>query len=221
MRRNSTSCSATTRKLKAETYKVDAAIRGIAVSIELPGAGESILWRRLDRPGHEFARVYSQTGTWRLAGTAAFLHEERPSRLDYLIVCNSEWRTLTCQVTGWLGDRSIDIHVTADADGKWLLNDVDCPIVAGCVDVDLNFSPSTNLLPIRRLKLEIGEEAVVQAAWLRFPSFKLERLDQKYRRLGPAAYRYESAGGSFVTELEVNSAGLVTRYPNLCEAEAK
>ena len=191
------------------------------MSIEVPGPVVSILWRRLDRPGHEFARVYAESGTWRLAGAAVFSHEEQPSRLDYLIVCNSEWRTLTCQVTGWLGVRSIDIHVASDAEGKWLLNGEDCPIVTGCVDVDLNFSPSTNLLPIRRLKLEIGGEALVQAAWLRFPSFKLERLDQKYRRLGPETYRYESAGGSFVTELETNEAGLVTVYPNFCEAEAK
>ena len=32
----------------------------------------------------------------------------------------------------------------------------ECPIVAGSTDIDLNFSPSTNLLPIRRLGLAIG-----------------------------------------------------------------
>ena len=67
--------------------------------------------------------------------------------------------------------------------------------------------------------MEIGAEAEVNAAWLRFPSFKLERLDQKYRRISADKYGYESAGGSFVTELEVNSAGLVTRYPGFFEAE--
>ena len=67
--------------------------------------------------------------------------------------------------------------------------------------------------------MEIGAEAEVHAAWLRFPSFKLERLDQRYSRVGPEMYRYESAGGAFVTELEVNSAGFVTLYPNFWEAE--
>jgi hypothetical protein len=122
-------------------------------------------------------------------------------------------------VTGWLGNRAIDINISVDRE-RWLLNGAECAAVAGCTDIDLNFSPSTNLLPIRRLELEIGKEAEVHAAWLRFPSFTLERLDQRYSRLGTSQYRYESAGGAFVTELEVTSKGFVTRYPNFCEAEA-
>ena len=180
---------------------------------------QSILWRRLDRLGHEFARVYSQDTSWILAGTAVLVHEHRACRLDYSIGCDSAWQTAACRVTGWLGNQSIDVDISVDPNGHWLLNGTECPAVAGCIDVDLNFSPSTNLLPIRRLDLEIGAEAEVQAAWLRFPSFQLERLDQRYRRLSLETYRYESAGGSFVTELQVNSAGLVTLYPNLCEAE--
>ncbi len=90
----------------------------------------------------------------------------------------------------------------------------------GCIDLDLNFSPSTNLLPIRRLNLPIGQEAAVRAAWLRFPSFSLEPLEQRYRRVDAAVYRYESAGGKFVTQLDVNASGFVTRYPGFWEADA-
>jgi hypothetical protein len=91
--------------------------------------------------------------------------------------------------------------------------------VRGCTDLDLNFSPSTNLLPIRRLNLEIGQEAEVKAAWLRFPSFELEPLFQVYRRLGESVFRYESGGGSFIAHLEVDASGFVTNYPGLWQAE--
>lgn len=87
-------------------------------------------------------------------------------------------------MTGWLGDKAIEIDISVDESEGWLLNGVECDPLAGCTDIDLNFSPSTNLLPIRRLNLKIGEESDVRAAWLRFPSFTLERLDQRYRRLG-------------------------------------
>lgn len=184
-----------------------------------PVPDQSILWRRLDRPGHEFARVSSQDSSWLLSGTAAFAHELQACRLDYVIGCDSEWRTVSCRVTGWLGNHSIEIDISVDSTGQWRLG-TECPAVSGCVDIDLNFSPSTNLLPIRRLGLAVGEEAEVQAAWLRFPSFALERLDQRYRRIDVETYRYESAGGSFVTELKVNSAGFVIRYPDFCVAEA-
>jgi Uncharacterized protein conserved in bacteria len=105
--------------------------------------------------------------------------------------------------------------------GRWRLNDADCPAVTGCLDLDLSFTPATNLLPIRRLALPIGETAAVRSAWLTFPALTLEPLDQVYRRTHATTYAYESDGGSFSTELEVNGDGFVTRYPNLWEAEAR
>ena len=41
------------------------------------------------------------------------------------------------------------------------------PEYSDCVDVDLSFTPATNTLPIRRLGLDIGEEAEIHVAWLR------------------------------------------------------
>jgi hypothetical protein len=80
------------------------------------------------------------------------------------------------------------------------------------VDVDLGFTPSTNLLPIRRLSLAVGAEASIRAAWLRFPGLELEPLEQVYRRESEHRYRYESGGGRFAAELEVDEFGLVARY---------
>ena len=43
----------------------------------------------------------------------------------------------------------------------------------------------------------------MRAAWLRFPEFTVEPLDQLYRRISLDTYYYESA--SFVAELTVNT----------------
>ena len=179
----------------------------------------TVLWRRLDRPGHESCRLSFRDPEWRLAGSAVFAHEGRACRLDYLVVCDASWQTISGRVTGWVGDEEVEIELAADAARRWCLNGKECPGAAGCTDLDLNFSPSTNLLPIRRLGLNVGQEAEVRAAWLRFPSFKLEPLAQTYRRARAATYVYESAGGSFVAELRVNEAGFVTHYPNFWQAE--
>lgn len=184
---------------------------------ELPH--RSILWRRLDHPGHESARLFSQNDSWLLQGTAVFIYAKLPCRLDYHVVCDSDWRTRDAVVAGWLGGTSIAIELGVSADQHWQLTGNYFPQIAGCVDLDLNFSPSTNLLPIRRLNLGVGEQMEVRAAWLRFPSFELEPLVQVYRRLDETTYRYESAGGRFVTELLVNSAGFVTKYPDFWEME--
>ena len=148
-----------------------------------------------------------------------FAHNAHPCRLDYVVVCNAAWQTVSGTVQGWVGDETIAIEVSVDAARRWWLNGTECPTVAGSTDIDLNFSPSTNLLPMRRLDLAIGQEAQVQAAWLRFPSFTLEPLDQRYRRLDAVTYRYESAGGTFTTDLQVNAAGFVTLYPHFFQVE--
>jgi uncharacterized protein len=182
--------------------------------------GATILWRGVDRPGHDSARVSRSANGWMLAGTAVFAHEGVPCRLDYRITTDAAGRTRSAKVEGWVGDVDVDVSIEVDGRGGWRLNGSECPQVEGCIDVDLNFSPSTNLLPIRRLLLDVGAEAEVRAAWLRFPSFTLEPLPQVYRRLSEDVYRYESADGAFVRNLTVDTAGFVTLYPGLFESES-
>ena len=180
---------------------------------------QTILWRRLDRPGHEAARLLRRADGWELAGAAVFVHEERPCRLDYSIACDPGWRTSAARIEGWVGSETVRIEIAAGTSKRWRMNGLDCAAVEGALDLDLNFSPSTNLLPIRRLDLRIGEEATFRAAWLRFPSLALEPLEQSYRRLSESLYRYQSAGGRFTADLEVNASGLVTLYPGFCQVE--
>jgi hypothetical protein len=182
-------------------------------------AEHSILWRRLDLPGHEVARLESRATGWQLTGTSLFSQGE-PVRLDYTVALNAAWQTETVQVRGWVGNRGVDIELRADAERRWKRNGQDCPNLSGCVDVDLGFSPATNLLPIRRLNLPVGQDSRVRAAWLSFPDLTMEPLDQMYRRTAQATYRYESGGGNFVANLDVNSTGFVTRYANLWIVEA-
>jgi len=181
---------------------------------------DTILWRRLDLPGHEISRLEAREDGFALSGTALFLHEGRPCRLEYAVTCDAAWRTVSARIRGWNGDREVEIDVAVDEERRWRLNGEDCPDVAGYLDIDLGFSPSTNLLPIRRLSLAVGEAAEVQAAWLPFPQLTFEPLPQVYRREGERTYRYESDGGRFVRTLEVNASGFVTSYPGLWQAEA-
>ncbi len=99
------------------------------------------------------------------------------------------------------------------------MNGAPVAAVAGCIDVDLSFTPATNLLPIRRLGLPIGSSAPVAAAWLRFPELDLQRLDQVYTRAAEGRYEYSSAGGSFRATLQVAASGFVTDYPGLWREE--
>ena len=179
----------------------------------------TIIWRRLDTSGHESARVFLIKSHWTLTGTAVFVHDRQPCRLDYRLKCDSRWQTLSAKIAGWVGRKVIGVDISVDSERHWQLNKQQCADVTGCIDLDLNFSPLTNTLPIRRLNLAVGREARVRAAWLKFPSFKLEPLEQIYHRVKTSKYRYESGGNRFSAELEVDKGGLVIHYPNFWQVE--
>ena len=178
---------------------------------------ETILWERIDRTGHEAARLRASRGDRVLEGSAVFEHEGAPCCLEYSIVCDERFHTRRGSVEGWLGARTLDMEIVS-REGRWTLNGVECADVAGSIDLDLNFSPSTNLLPIRRLALPAGGEAPVRSAWLRFPEFDLRPLEQTYRRLSASRYLYRSEGG-FEAELDVSPAGFVTHYPGFARIQ--
>ena len=115
----------------------------------------SIIWRRLDYPGHESALLFFNDDSWHLQGTAVFFYNKFACRLNYQIICDSQWHTRASHVAGWVGNSLIESKLVVASDQRWFLNNEESPQVEGCIDVDLNFSPSTNLLPIRRLDLSM------------------------------------------------------------------
>jgi uncharacterized protein len=179
-----------------------------------------ILWQRLDQPGHEACRFVPGDLTQELVGTAVFVEQHQPCRLDYRIVCDAHWQTRTATIEGWIGQQPIAISLSVDAQHRWHSNGHPITDVTGCIDLDLNFSPVTNLLPIRRLNLAVGQAAEVRAAWLRMPTLHLEPLAQVYRRLDPTTYQYESGGGAFIRQIQVNPTGFVTSYPDFWKQQA-
>jgi hypothetical protein len=180
----------------------------------------TVLWQRLDLPGHELAELAATERGWQLSGIALVAHEGRPCRLDYRIECDAAWRTRRTTIHGRLGGAPAELELTSDEQGEWRAHGAPVPSLNGCVDVDLGFSPSTNLLPIRRLGLAIGVSAAVRAAWVRFPDLSLEVLEQVYTRLDATRYLYESANGAFRRELTVSADGFVLEYPDFWRVAA-
>ncbi len=157
---------------------------------------------------------------WRISGSAVLTHDAQPCRLDYVIVCDRQWRTIRCDIEGFLGTRDARVALARDARSRWTVNHAAMPTLHGCVDVDLGFSPVTNLLPIRRLALDEGGSASVRAAWVRFPELTVEVLEQVYTRRSADRYLYESGNGAFRRELTIDESGLVVEYPGLWIAES-
>lgn len=171
-----------------------------------------LLLRRLDHPSLEYARVEHDASGIVLDGTVVASLDGTPCRVTYRVRCTPDWRTRLVRVDAEHGGMQRSLELLVRDDSRWLRDGAPLPDVEGCVDVDLAISPITNTLPIRRLSPAEGESRDVVAAWVRFPTLEVEPLPQRYTRTGERTWHYESGGGAFRAELEVDEEGLVVSY---------
>lgn len=174
-------------------------------------------WRRRDRAGHDSCRLLRCGGDWRLRGGAAFLEEGRPSHLAYEVTCDAAWRSKAARVAGHVGARAVDLRISRSRAG-WRVGGVRAPALEDCVDIDLGFTPATNLLPIRRLALPVGESAASPAAWLDMRTLRFDVLPQTYRRVSARRYRYSAPTIGYAGTLDVSRLGAIVRYPRLFDS---
>jgi hypothetical protein len=172
-----------------------------------------ILWRRLDLPGAEYCKLWREDDKWHLQGTVVLKLDDRPLQAHYRIECNAKWETERVEVDLEVAGESHALRLTADDERRWWSDGEELEAVRGCFDIDLGITPSTNTLPIRRLKMAVGQAEEVRAAWVKFPEMEVRLLPQTYTHLDEHTYRYESNNGRFTADLTVDASGIVTYYP--------
>jgi hypothetical protein len=168
-----------------------------------------ILWQGLIAPSMERFIVARTESGFQLSGLILQAHQDAPYVVRYAIELDEGWRTRAVQVEVE-NDGQHRTRLVADGAGHWSQDGEKGPALDDCLDVDLEWSPSTNTLPIRRLGIALGETRTVSAAWVRLPSLEVERLDQFYERVDERRYRYRS--GLFTADLAVDEYGVVLQY---------
>jgi hypothetical protein len=172
-------------------------------------------WRRLDTEGHDGCRLIRMKDGWRLSGSTIFDHQGKACMLDYAVDCDAAWRTLSARVHGSVGLDELAFDIERTPDGDWLLDGKVQPAAKGCIDLDLGFTPATNLIAIRRL--DPGEEVEIPAPAAYYLEFSLQLgiVEQTYRRTGKDKLHYRSPAYGYDETLTVSKVGFVTDYPTL------
>ena len=174
----------------------------------------AVLWQASDG-GSEVCILERAGQGWRLRGTVLTHEAKRPIELRYAVTVDSAWATTDVEVLVAMAGG--DPRELTELSGLWAGTERP-PEYGDCVDVDLSFTPATNTLPIRRLDLDIGEEAEIHVAWLVWPELDVKRVLQRYTRLATDHYRYTQ--DEFEAELTVDQHGLVLEYEGLWRAIA-
>jgi hypothetical protein len=174
-------------------------------------ATKRVAWRRSDEiETDETCTLTVRDAGLSLVGTVIGAEGGLPVRIEYRVLAGGDGLTTAAHVRDLRGFETRTLALERNAKGSWTLNGAAARGLRGCTDLDLGVSPSTNTLPIRRLRLAVGASKTIKAAWVRFPELEVVKADQTYTRLEEFTYRYVS--GTFVGELTVDDDGLVAQY---------
>ena len=194
------------------------------------------LWVKDDPVGMEHAAI--GIGADGLVATStAFGTLPIAYRLDLELHADADWITrrlaLTASGDGWTrslvlsragswtgaitDDGIVPPAVVASATGDGI-DPGDVP--PDVLDVDVQYSPLTNLMPIRRLGLDRpGAAGSFVMAWISVPSLAITLDDQRYTLLGiddgDRCARFENGDGFFIAVIRCDADGVVVDYPGI------
>jgi len=170
-----------------------------------------VAWRRSDEiETDEHCALTIRDSGLSLVGTVLGAENGQPVRIEYRVFTDAAGATTAVHVRDLRGFETRTLVLDRNSKGSWSVDGKPARALRGCSDVDLGCSPSTNTLPIRRLRLGIGSSHTIKAAWVRFPELEVVKADQTYTRVDEFTYRY--ASGTFEGEISVDDDGLVTVY---------
>ena len=155
-----------------------------------------------------------------LTGRTQFVETDGTTSLDYLLLCDHGWHVRSARVTGSRLEAAINVRIERRPDGVWRLDGEERPELRGCVDLDLEFTPATATLALRRLAMVPGSQGAATLARLTFPDFRLRPVAFSCRRTSLESYLYQEASAPELTRrLSVNEAGFASQIPGFWRAE--
>jgi uncharacterized protein len=178
------------------------------------------MWSGLEEWLAEYAEVDLGSDGLRARGVQLGVTPE-PYHATYELVAEGNWITRSLVVEASGNGWSRRIELTSDGDGRWSYAQQhgDPSEVEGALDCDLQWSPLTNLMPVRRYRLHKEPGTVdFSMAWLSVPELRVTRSEQRYEHVRDAVVRFSS--GDFEADLELDSDGLVVVYPRLARRMA-
>ena len=171
------------------------------------------------REGFEVLFPLPAPDGYRLEGFSTAVEDGEAWAVEYAIDVDRDWGTRRARIAGHSRSGSRQVLIESDGRGGWRVDGQVRDELEGCPDVDLEASAFTNMLPVRRLGLAVGEAAAAPAVYVRAADLRVQRLEQRYARIedGGRGPRYDYAGPEFnyAGVLAYDEHGLILDYPGL------
>ncbi len=172
----------------------------------------AVLWVKQDGPGNDACRFADAEGGYLIDGSST---DTDLNMLRYRIRARGDGTTRRVRI----GSKS-RIFVRRAPDDTWTLNGISAPTVTGAKDIDFGFSPSTFTLPIRRLKLDVGNEVEILVARLDLENTRLNPIHLVIRHTAKNEYEWLETETGTTSHLSVDAQGIVQAHKGHWIAQA-
>jgi uncharacterized protein len=180
----------------------------------------NIYWRPWDEPGLEHLHATFAADGLHAVGLILRKLGDTHLRCRYELATDAAWRTrrlsFAIMESGeTAGNRLV---LESDGEGNWQVNGEPQPDLTGCLDPDIQITPFTNTLPIRRLGLSAKANAEIRVVYVPVPDLTPRPAEQRYTCLEAygetgGRYRYDGLFRNFTADLPVDADALVIDYP--------
>jgi hypothetical protein len=182
----------------------------------------SAAWRHI-RSTDGFETVFfglARGGGSLISGVTTAVADGCPSAVGYDLQIDADWCTRSAAVWSRSEDGLLTTCIESDGRGRWTVDGGATPALDGCLDVDLESSACTNLLPLRRTRLADDGPVSAPAAYVRVEHLRVERLEQTYTRVRSPSprqirFHYVAPAFGFACQLTYDRSGLVVSYPSI------
>lgn len=164
----------------------------------------AVLWVKQDGPGNDACRFANAQGGYLIDGSST---DADWNTVRYRIRARDDGTTRRVRIGA-----SSRIFVRRAPDDTWSVNGTPIPDVTGAKDIHLSFTPATMTLPIRRLKLDVGDEEKILVASLDLEDEKLKPLHFVIRHTANDKYECFNAERAVTSQLTVDSHGIVQSH---------
>ncbi len=179
----------------------------------------TIIWKGIEYHSAEHCTVAITNGVVDVNSAIIGSYQGITYLVRYALQTNLSAETISLTIHSTCNNKIREIELIKQPDGLWIMNDKVIDDFSGCTDVDIALTPFTNTLPIRRLKLQPGEEQDIRVIYFDLLEGTIKPLSQKYRCLTPTTYHYENIPNDFEADITVDEDGLAIDYPTLFTRE--
>jgi uncharacterized protein len=175
-----------------------------------------VIWQADFAPGLETLDLSRSTDSIHVDSIVQGVADGQVFKMRYQFHLNLDWTVISLHLTELPGFDEVDLY-PKEATCSWLtpsfLYELDD--LKDCLYIDISFTPFTNTLAIKKLKLEVGQSADLRALYVESPTLGFKVSEQRYERLSQFEYRYMSLGSGFTAVITVDQDDLVVNYPGL------